>query len=315
MKRILILLAFILSVTLVMGQELTVKNFALDPIDLTASTQRRNDLNGDACALIKVQLAKPGATFHGNVMGNTPYSQSVYMVYMTHGSKFLEVRLEGYLPVKINFTDYGYSGVESLSTYVLSITLPNVIGQSVDDGMSYFTLTVTPKNAMVQLDDKLMSLESDGTLMRPLERGNHTCVVSAEGYATKRFTFNLGTETRNENVVLESTKATLKVTCATSDAEIYINDKLQSPGSSNIYTLSSGIYIVEARKKGYHSQRRTIELSDSQSLEVSLPALTSQTGTLDVAFRPIEAEVWIDGKKRGTSPNKYRDLSIGDHKV
>ena len=93
MKRLLTILTLILSFTLVMGQELTVKNFALAPQDLTASTQRRDDNNGQACALIKVQLARPGATFYGNVMGDTPYSQSVYMVYMMKGSKMLQVKL------------------------------------------------------------------------------------------------------------------------------------------------------------------------------------------------------------------------------
>ena len=153
MKRIIFLLVLILSFTLVMSQELTVKNFALAPRDLTGSTQPRNDNNGVACALIKVQLARPGAEFLGNVMGDTPYSKSEYFVYMSKGSKMLQVKFDGYLPVMIDFEkDWGINGVESLSTYVLSITLPNVVGQVDDDGMSYFTLTVTPKNASVLLD-------------------------------------------------------------------------------------------------------------------------------------------------------------------
>ena len=91
MKRVLTLLTLILSFTLVMGQKLTVDNFALDPTDLTASTHRRNDNNGQACALIKVQLARPGAEFLGNVMGDTPYRKSEYFVYMSKGSKMLQV--------------------------------------------------------------------------------------------------------------------------------------------------------------------------------------------------------------------------------
>ena len=86
MKRIVSLLFLCLTFAMAMSQKLTVDNFALAPRDLTGSTQPRNDNNGVACALVKVQLARPGATFHGNVMGDTPYSQSVYMVYMMKGS-------------------------------------------------------------------------------------------------------------------------------------------------------------------------------------------------------------------------------------
>ena len=128
MQRIFLLFVFYMAFTLVVAQDITVKSFALDPTDLTASTHRRNDLNGDACALVKVQLAKPGAQFYGNVMGDSSYEMSVYMVYMTKGSKMLEVRLEGYLPIRVNFNDWDIPAVEPLSTYNLILTLPAALG-------------------------------------------------------------------------------------------------------------------------------------------------------------------------------------------
>ena len=227
MKRIIFLLVLILSFTLVMSQELTVKNFALAPQDLTASTQRRDDNNGQACALIKVQLARPGATFLGNVMGDTPYSQSVYMVYMMKGSKWLEVRLEGYLPIMVSFSDYGYSGLESLSTYVLSITLPNVVGQMEDDGKTFFSISVNPKNASLRVDGELVALD-DGQWLGKLDRGVHSYKIEAAGYESKEKTFTLGTERMNVEEVLVSTMATLTVKCPTAGADIYINEKKYS---------------------------------------------------------------------------------------
>ena len=121
MKRIVSFLVLCMTIAMAMSQRLNVESFAIAPQDLTASTQRRNDANGQACALIKVQLARPGAEFLGNVMGDTPYNKSEYFVYMMKGSKMLQVKLEGYLPVMIDFEkDWGIAGVEPLNTYVLS---------------------------------------------------------------------------------------------------------------------------------------------------------------------------------------------------
>ncbi len=315
MKRIIFLLVLILSFTLVMSQELTVKNFALAPQDLTASTQRRDDNNGQACALIKVQLAKPGATFHGNVMGNTPYSQSVYMVYMMKGSKWLEVRLEGYLPIMVSFSDYGYSGLESLSTYVLSITLPNVVGQMEDDGKTFFSISVTPRNASLRVDGDLKTLDEDGQWMWKLDRGVHNYIIEAEGYESKEKTFALGNERMNVEEVLVSTMATLTLKCPTSGADLYINEKKYGSNSTWTGTLVPGSYVIEARKDGYYTQQQSVELAAKQRRTVELPALIARVGQLDVAYKPLNSEVWIDGKKEGISPDSFKNLTVGSHKV
>ena len=321
MKRILFLLALILSFTLVMGQKLTVDNFVLDPTDLTASTQRRDDANGQACALVKVQLARPGAEFLGNVRGDTPYSNSVYMVYMMKGSKFLEVRLEGYLPVKINFTDYGYSGVESLSTYVLSITLPNVVGQSVDDGMRYFTLTYSPQNATIYLDDEIKPIEQPGMFKIRLPRGTtHSYRVEAGGYESAGESFTMGNERLSKTVTLVSNKARLTVTCATAGAEIYIDEVRREDTTSGGQTkwegeLGQGNHLIEVRKDGYHTRQESIDLQAKQQRTVELPALLARVGQLDVSYMPLDAEVLIDGVKRGTSPDVFRDILVGTHHV
>ena len=60
-------------------------------------------------------------------MGDTPYHQSEYFVYMMKGSKRLKVLLEGYHPVMVDFTMYGVKeGVEGLKTYslVLNLSIP-----------------------------------------------------------------------------------------------------------------------------------------------------------------------------------------------
>lgn len=122
MKRIILFTFFLNLVFFCNAQELEVKSFAPKTNDLSASTNPRGDNNNIACALIKVQLAAQGAQFEGNVVGNVEYKTSEYMVYMASGSKRVKVKLEGYLPLEVNFADYGVNVLESKTTYVLTIT-------------------------------------------------------------------------------------------------------------------------------------------------------------------------------------------------
>ena len=60
--------------------------------DLSASQYERKDLAGQACGLVKVQLAEEGAKFEGNVFGNVEYKTGEYWVYMTQGAYMLRIK-------------------------------------------------------------------------------------------------------------------------------------------------------------------------------------------------------------------------------
>ena len=96
--------------------------------DLSASQQRRHDLNGEPCALVKVQLAATDVTFEGNVIPPVEYKGGEYWVYMTQGSKELRIKHQAlpptFLPCHVKFTDYGIKDIQSLTTYDLILLLP-----------------------------------------------------------------------------------------------------------------------------------------------------------------------------------------------
>ena len=98
------------------------KSFVAAPMDLSASTHPRLDLNKQPCALVKVRLAAPGAAFSGNVLGEVENHEGVYWVYMSQGSYMLQVRHPDYVALDVNFRDYGIRGVEEKTTYVLTVS-------------------------------------------------------------------------------------------------------------------------------------------------------------------------------------------------
>ena len=315
-KRQILLLAISLLFALTAhGQDLKVRTMSVNANDLSASTYERKDLNGQACALVKVQLAAYGAKFEGNVIGEVAYKTGEYWVYMTDGSRELRIKHPNYLPLHITFSDYGVNtGVKSKQTYNLVVVKPAAYAANDDDdGTSYLIMTVTPKNSIVFIDDKLQTV-NDGTMRIRLSYGQHRYRVDANGYATEQGTVEIGPERKDINIALQSRMGTLSVNCVTPGVQIYVNDQLKgtAPWSGQ---LPPGTYVVEGRKQGSHPQRETVSLSEQADRAITLPALIAQVGRLDIDYQPVNVEVYLDGNLLGKSPDIFRNISVGSHEV
>ena len=123
-KSIIILLVCLVSGH-IQAQKLTVQGMKATN-DLSASQERRKDLNNEMCGLVKVRLAEKNATFEGNVIPPVLFKDGEYWVYMTKGSKELHILHPNYVPVEVKFNDYGISRIQSLATYTLTLLKPAV---------------------------------------------------------------------------------------------------------------------------------------------------------------------------------------------
>ncbi|MBR6827702.1 MAG: PEGA domain-containing protein [Prevotella sp.] len=311
-KLYILLLSFLLPL-LLQAQELTVKSMEMAPMDLSASTHSRNDKNGTPCALVKVRLAAVGTQFEGNVLGSTEYKAGEYWVYMSQGSYMLKVKHSYFLPLDVNFRDYDIRGVQPKTTYVLTLLMPQAGSGNVDDGMRYLALTVEPKDATVMIDDIQQTVGNGGVKTR-LTKGLHRYSVMAAGYATQQGEVTLSEGTERLQVRLKSVMASVTIRCTTVDADVYVNNEFfgKAPWQG---TLKAGNYEVEARLPGYRSNRQIINLTESERRTIEIPALQAITGNLDVNYDPMGAEVWMDGKKLGQSPEIFRNILVGRHEV
>ena len=118
---------FILLTCLMCGQakaqKLTVQSMKATN-DLSASQERRKDLNNEMCGLVKVRLDEKNATFEGNIIPPVIFKDGEYWVYMTKGSKELHILHPNYVPVEVKFNDYGIARIQSLATYTLTLLKP-----------------------------------------------------------------------------------------------------------------------------------------------------------------------------------------------
>ena len=314
-KLILSLTLLFTFISSALAQELTVKSFKMADGDLTAQTQPRKDLNDRNCALIKVGIALDGVKFDGSIMGEPVQKLGEYWVYMPKGVSMLQVLHKNYTPLMVNFYDYGVGKVESGMTYILTLSKPSGSTEPVDAGGNFYALTVNPKNAVVTIDGNQQTVSTDGEYSAMLPYGSHTYKVEAGGYISKSGSFTISSSDMTPiNVSLVSAMASVSVTCPTPAVSLYVDKKSVgvAPWSGS---LKEGMHLVEAKKEGYRSQQRTINLSQQQKLDVAFTELTAIQGNLSVNYKPFGADVYVDGKKIGQSPRVFNGLLVGNHKV
>lgn len=122
MRLILLLLTILISAVCSYSQELKVVEFRKENSTINIGVQKK-DLNGQLCALIKVQLPIAGVKFEGNVI-DSKYDINEYLIFMSPNSKKLSIKCPQTKPLYINFTDV--SAIEKLEpkgVYILELEL------------------------------------------------------------------------------------------------------------------------------------------------------------------------------------------------
>ena len=313
-------LFFILSVSFALGtfaQELKIKSCTLASTDVTASSLEniRMDDVGNPCALVKILLLDGISKVQGNVIGDIKEYSSEKWVYLSKGTKEIRIIPMHYKPLRVYFPDLGIDGVESKRTYVLDLVIQNMGAEPVDAGGNFYALSVQPKNAVVTIDGVLQPSSSDGEYSAMLPYGTHTYKVEAGGYISKSGSFVVSSgDMTPVSVSLLSAMASVSITCPTPAVSLYVDKKAvgNSPWSGS---LKEGMHLLEARKSGYRSQQKTIQLAQQQKLDVTFGELVAIQGNLSVNYKPFGADVYVDGKKLGQSPRVFNGLLVGNHQV
>ncbi|MCM1020806.1 MAG: PEGA domain-containing protein [Muribaculum sp.] len=313
LRLIALFIIAVVASTSAIAQELrlTEATSAMEPMTVP---MQRLDANNEICALVKVVLPKNDVLFEGNLVGDALFKTSEYWVYLTPGTKMLKVKAPGYYPLMINFPEIGLGALASKSIYYLTIKADGEQSQSEPQvAANYAIITVAPQNATVEIDGQLREIV-DGAVTALLKPGRHTYEVKAPGYTTDSGTFDvISTAKTRLSVTLKSQKANLKIT-SMPDAEIFINGTKKATGNWT-GELSPGLYNYELRRPGCRPISRTVELKSGDSLEFAESEFIQIFGSINVDYRPIGAQIKIDGKSYGESPANLTNLPVGNHKL
>ena len=104
------------------AQELTVQSFSLSPAEIIQGNEQRKDLNGKACALVKVQVVDGIDRVEGNVIGGIDSRGTEKRIYLTDGTKVFRVYPHSHLPITITTSEYNIEKLEGNRVYILRLT-------------------------------------------------------------------------------------------------------------------------------------------------------------------------------------------------
>ena len=235
MKRLFVsFILYLLVLSSVFAQKLTIESFKLAENDISAQTQPRKDLNDRNCALVKVQFVGAISEVEGNVVKPLVKRGNETWVYMPQGSRQLKLLTQNYLPVMVTFADYGVEKLESNRTYVLVMIKPM---NSVGPQKQTLTIRYTPSSATVLVDNKMVK-GSNGVAKTTMPVGQHSYVVFCDGYESEEGTVKLKSSAPSDLQIRLSKEAV----AAVSNANDVLQDNVStsSTSSSQSATTSSG---------------------------------------------------------------------------
>ena len=314
MNKILLIFLILCSMVLPLSaQELTVQSFRLNATDLDARVNPVFDLNGESCALVKVAIVGNSISFEGNISRMEKHRQSEYYVYMPAGSKRLKVISQGYLPLSVEFSDYGIK-LEKSQTYELRIVSPMILGTIPSIEKQFLIMDVSPSDATVLIDDIPQKLEN-GVLTVDLVCGKHSYSVERAMFKRVDGEFEITPEQRTEiSVSLEETSGFIYVTSTPiQNAKVYIDEEYEGDTPFTSKRMSEGEHTVKVISDGYYIYTRTVNVIAGKTHEVEAELKQSFSGVYLIASQP-DAEIRLDGIPLGNGSWKGR-VDPGKHKV
>ncbi|OYP55116.1 hypothetical protein CIK99_11670 [Prevotella sp. P5-92] len=319
MKRTLVLLFYAFVFLPLLAQRLTIDkaSFKHDVMNRDAQIDDNlpRDLNDKPCALLKVMVADKVTKCEGGNVGSIVDEGMVKRIYISPTAKYVTLYFQNHFPVKIVFSDYGSINLQSMETYEVAL-IDSTPGLQPHQAQGNFLLmTVNPVNASVIIDNVHEPLNGDGSLKKYLTNGQHRYIIDAgNAYSPVSGSIEMKGERISLPVTLQSLKASLTINASTFGCQIYINEDYKGTDSWN-GELTPGTYLVEARKEGYRPASTTVTLGKQQTETVTLPALQQIFGSLMVDYEPVDADIYMDNRLLGKTPNVFSNIAVGKHSI
>lgn len=305
--------------------KMTVTEFALDPLDTSASVgaTARDDNSGYKYAIVKVTSTNPdddlnAYTFNFGMLSHVSelHGEKLWL-YVQKNAKKVTVKRDGYADLTF---DLGMT-LGAGRNYVMEIQAQE---RKVQYQMMEFKVSPQNVSAVVMVKSAMQGSQEEffgqtdatGSIARNLPYGTYTYKIidNKNLYKTTegRFTLNDKSKTLTESVTLTPNFSTVTLKTV-AGAEIYVNGEKKGTGSWS-GELKAGSYDVECRMDKHRPAGQTVRIVENDNRTIELTAPVPITGTAALTSNPNGASVSIDGKDYGKTPQNI-NLIIGNHVV
>ncbi len=98
-------------------------------------------------------------------------------------------------------------------------------------------------------------------------------------------------------------------------SDVFLDGVKQGETPITIKNLSFGEYEIQVSHDGYRTFTKTVSITRANPKVTVIANLEHVTFVLQVSSYPTEAEVYVDGEKKGLTPITINDLPLGEHFV
>lgn len=303
------------------SQSMSVASFKLDEKDLTANTHgtMKSDLNGDKCAIIKIETTERNFTFDVGSIGitevvnqNAEHPSEIWL-YVPHGVKSISIQH----PTLGTIRDYDLGlRLKKGKTYILKLTTDQVNTLVVDyNNSQYLVLDVFPKNAEVFFNGILFKLNENGKQEIPLSFGTHNYRITAHDYHSTEGQVVIKDKENKQNLSIRLKQAFgyVSVNSPSSEfdgANIFIDGVSVGKLPLDKIPLKSGIHKLTISKELYNPYSESFAVTDS--------SFVSLTPTFEPNFANVtistdgDAQIFDNGNLLGKGKWQGR-LEAGSH--
>ncbi len=183
--RLLLLLAFVLSVFLLKAQDYKVLSMESLPLDMTAREHIKQDERGRQCAVLRISTQRitpeerQGFHFECDYASFAVERQIVegeVWVWVSPGLKTLKIKHAQLGNVELHTANFGLT-IEPLHVY--KIVLQGTMASNNEVVQQYLAFQITPTDAELEVDGEIWPLSSRGTARRRVNEGTYQYKVTA----------------------------------------------------------------------------------------------------------------------------------------
>lgn len=305
------------------GQSMSISSFEIDEKDLTANAEGtiKYDLNGDKCALIKIETTEHNFSFDVGSIGitevvsqNAQHPGEIWL-YVPHGVKSITIQH----PIHGIIRDYDLGQrVKKGKTYILKLTSEQVNTMVVDyNNSQYLILNVYPNEAKVFINGVPMTLSSQGTIEIPLAFGTHNYRISATNYHTEEGQISIydKEQKQTKSIRLKQAFGYVNILSPSADfegADIYIDEDFVGKLPIKGLNIKSGQHKITVTKDLYFPFSDEFTVTDSTFVDITPTFVPNYANVTVTSVR--DAQIFDNGILLGTGKWQGR-LEAGEHIV
>ena len=182
--------------------------------------------------------------------------------------------------------------------------LPQTVTFGLAPNWADVTIPTTPPGAEVRIDDEPSPVPTPGPVAVPA--GERRLVAALSGYKpwTDIVYVEAGQTIALPPIVFEKADGTLRVDSSPDGAGVTVGGVYAGATPLEIGLDADASHAVRIVKVGYEPKRVNVAIGAGEVRAISVK-LAALTGDLAIQTEPPDAELWIDGERRGTASGVF----------